>query len=161
MSPTKGTILLAVGIGVLVIAVWVATLLMPNPHPLTVEAATAKVMGHLDRIESTLPAGSVLDRSEEVTQGACPIEERGDQAKILRVLSVDPELDRVGWAATLHEVLPEKDGWVVRATTLDSRENLRIRIVGRDLIVINIIATGESGQAQIAMRSTSECRQPN
>ena len=81
-------------------AVWVATLIpMPNPQPVSVEAATAEVTGHFDRIESTLPAGSVLDRAEEVTRQACPIEERGDQATIRRVVSVDPELDRVSWAA--------------------------------------------------------------
>lgn len=153
--------LMAVGVGMLVIAVWVATLLMPNPQPLTVEAATAKVTGYLDRIESTLPADSVLERSEEVTQHTCPLEERGDQARIRRVVYVDPELDRVSWAAALSGVFPEADGWVVRVKTLDSRENLGIRIVGRDLIVINITASDDSGQARITMRSTSECSQPS
>lgn len=145
----------------LVIAVWVATLFMPDPQPATVEAATAKVTGILDQVERTLPAGSVLDRAEEVTQQACPAEERGDQAKIRRVVSVDPKLDRVSWAAKLSEAFHQTDGWVVRVKTLDTRENLGIRIVGRDLIVTNITASGHDGQAQITMRSTSECSQAN
>jgi hypothetical protein len=152
---------MAVGAGILVVAVWVATLLMPSQQPLTVEAATAKVTGYLDRIEGTLPADSVLERSEEVTRSACPLEERGDQAKIRRVVYVDPELDRVSWAAALSGEFPEADGWVVRVDTLDSRENLGIRIVGQDLIVINVTASDASGRARITMRSTSECSQPS
>ncbi|MFC6356324.1 hypothetical protein [Luethyella okanaganae] len=151
---------MAVGVGMLVIAVWIVTLLLPNPQPLTVEAATAKVTGYLDRIESTLPVGSVLERSEEITQDSCPIEERGGQAKVRRVVYVDPVLDRVSWAATLSGEFPEADGWVVRVRTLDSRENLDIRIVGRDLIIMNLTASDASGQARITMGATSECSQP-
>lgn len=151
---------MTVGVGILVIAVWIATLLTPNPQPVTVEAATAKVTGYLDRIESTLPANSVLARSEELTQDSCPIEERGGQATVRRVVYIDPVLDRVSWAAALSGAFPEADGWVVRVSTLDSRENLRIRIVGRDLIVMNLTASDASGQSRITMRATSECSQP-
>ncbi|QEO15401.1 hypothetical protein FLP10_13915 [Agromyces intestinalis] len=155
-KPTA-TIVLAVAVGLLAIGAWVATLLVPNPQPPTVEAATAKVTAHLDRIEGTLPAAIVLDRSEEITRAACPLDGRGDQADVRRVVGIDPAFDRVGWSAGLSEAFSEADGWVVRVTALESRENLDIRIVGRDLIVIELTARGGDEQARIEMRSTSEC----
>ena len=158
-SAPKATLAVAVGVGVLVIASWLATLLVPSPRPLTVEAATTEVTAHLDRIEGTLPAGSVIERSEVVAHDACPLEEYGDRAKIRRVVDVDPALDRVSWAAALSAEFPESEGWVVRVTTLDTRENLGIRVVGRDLIVIDIIASDDIGQARITLRATSECSQ--
>ncbi|UOE45771.1 hypothetical protein [Agromyces larvae] len=153
----SATIVLAVAVGALAVAAWVATLLVPDPQPPTVAAAVAKVTAHLDRIEGTLPTEIVLDRSEEITRAACPLDGRGDQADVQRVIRIDPAFDRVGWAAGLERAFPVADGWVVRATALESRENLGIRLVGRDLIVIDVTARGGDGQARIEMRSTSEC----
>lgn len=138
---------MVIGVSVLLVAVWIATLMVPSPLPPTLEAAAAKIERHFDRIEESLAAGSILERSEEITDEACPLEDLGDQTSVRRVLYVDPELDRVAWAAALDEVFPEADGWVVRVRTLDSRENFGIRIVGRDLTIINITASDASGKS--------------
>ncbi|BDZ55193.1 hypothetical protein [Agromyces marinus] len=156
-SSVKTTSVLAVSVGLLVIGIWVATLLMPSTQPMTVDAAAAEVTARLDRIEGTLPEGSVIDRSETIAVEACPLEGRGEQARILRVFDVDPVLDRVTWARTLAQEFAEADGWVVRTKALESRDNLEIRVVGRDLLVIDIIARGDPAQARITLRSISEC----
>ncbi|GAA1057297.1 hypothetical protein GCM10017608_34320 [Agromyces luteolus] len=156
-SSVKTTSALAVGVALLVIGVWVATLLTPSPQPMTVDAAVAEVAARLDRIEGTLPEGSVLDRSETVKVEACPLQGRGEQARMLRVFDVDPEFDRVTWARTLADEFAESDGWAVRTKALETRENLEIRVVGRDLLVVDIIARGDTAQARITLRSLSEC----
>jgi len=148
---------MAIGVGVLVAVVWIATLLIANPQPPTKEEAAAKIEEHFDRIEGSLSAGSILDRSEEIAEEACPLEGLGDQTRVQRVLYVAPDLDRIAWATTLREVFTEADGWAVRVKTLDSRENLGIRIAGRDLTVISITATDASGDARVTLLSTSEC----
>ncbi|UIP59728.1 hypothetical protein DSM26151_26420 [Agromyces marinus] len=73
------------------------------------------------------------------------------------MFDVDPVLDRVTWARTLAQEFAEADGWVVRTKALESRDNLEIRVVGRDLLVIDIIARGDPAQARITLRSISEC----
>ncbi|MFF7291249.1 hypothetical protein ACFY9N_01815 [Microbacterium sp. NPDC008134] len=157
LSPGKQSLLMVIGCGGLLAVVWLATLVVPSPPRPLLEEAVAKIEGHFDRIEESIAAGSIIERSEEVAEQACPIEERGAQARVQRVLDVDPDLDRVAWAAALGGTFPEADGWVVRVRTLDSRANLGIRIVGRDLTIINITATDASGEARITLRSTSEC----
>ncbi|GAA4046506.1 hypothetical protein [Agromyces indicus] len=156
-SSAKATIVLAVGVALFVVGIWVATLLTPSPRPMTVEAAAAEVAARLDRIEGTLPEASVLDRSETIAREACPLEGRGEQARVVRVIDVDPEFDRVTWARALAEEFAESDGWVVRTKALETRENLEIRVVGRDLLVVDIIARGDPAQARITLRSRSEC----
>lgn len=159
LGPKKQLLLMATGIGVLVAAMWIMTLALPDPRPPTVEAATAKIESHFDRIEESLSASSILERSEDVAEQPCPLEQHGDQARVRRILHIDPDLDRVAWLTDLEEALPEADGWVVRIRTLDSRDNFRIRVVARDLTVINIAAGGSDGQARITLNSTSECSQ--
>jgi hypothetical protein len=147
------------GVGVLTVGIWVVTLALPDPRPPTVEAAAAKVVSHFDRLEQSLTESSTRERSTEIVEGPCPLGEFGDRVQIRRILRIDPHLDRVAWVADLDDVFPEADGWVVRVRTLDSRENLGVRIVGRDLTIINITASSSDGEARITMTSTSECSQ--
>lgn len=160
-SPKKQLLLMATGTGVLVVAMWAVTLALPDPRPPTVETAAAKIESYFDRVEGSLPASSVRDRSAEVVEEPCPLEDLGDQATVRRTLRIDPDLDRVAWVAGLGEAFPEEDGWVMRIRTLDSRDNLGIRLVARDLTIINIVASASDGEARITMRSTSECSQAN
>jgi hypothetical protein len=150
---------MAIGVGMLVVAMWVVTLALPDPRPPTVEAAAAKIETYFDRVEHSLAPGSIRERSEEVAEVPCPLEDSGGQAKVRRTLHIDPDVDRVAWVARLDEVFPEADGWVVRVRTLDSRENLRVRVVGQDLTIIDITALASDGEARITLRSTSECSQ--
>lgn len=152
---------MAIGVGVLVVAMWVITLALPDPRPPTVETAAAKIESYFDRVEGSLPASSVRDRSSEVVEEPCPLEGPGDQATVRRSLLIDPDLDRVAWVAGIGEAFPEEDGWVMRIRTLNSRDNLGIRLVARDLTIINIVASASDGEARITMRSTSECSQAN
>ncbi|MFD4420352.1 hypothetical protein ACFWN7_02475 [Agromyces sp. NPDC058484] len=127
----------------------------------TVEEATTVVTGYYDRVEETIPANAMLGTSQEIVQEPCPLEDRGDRATVRCVINLEPTMDRVAWAASLSKEFPEADSWVVRVRTLDSRENLRIRIVGKTMIILNITAVrNAAGEASIIMTSASGCSQP-
>ena len=150
---------MTIGVGVLVVAMWIVTLSLPDPRPASVEAAAAKVESYLDRIEGSLPSGAILERSEDIAEKPCPLDDLGDRASVRRTLHIDGDLDRVAWVASLDEVFPEADGWTMRIRALDSRENLGVRLVADDLTIINITASEASGEARITLQSTSECSQ--
>ncbi|MCA1306609.1 hypothetical protein LC082_06850 [Microbacterium esteraromaticum] len=159
----RSAIIAIAGAGALVLVLWVVTLFLPDPRPATIEAATATVTSHLDRIEDTIPEEVVQGRSERIAPLPCPLEESGPQVKVQRVIDVDPHLDRARWAADLSHELAKQEGWVMRVTTqgaTDARDDLRIRIVSPDLTIVNVIASDAAGTARITMHATSECTQP-
>ncbi|WDH78562.1 hypothetical protein PTQ19_13750 [Microbacterium esteraromaticum] len=73
----RSAIIAIAGAGALVLVLWVVTLFLPDPRPATLEAATATVTSHLDRIEDTIPEEVVQGRSERIAPLPCPLEESG------------------------------------------------------------------------------------
>lgn len=160
----RSAIIAIAGAGALVLVLWVVTLFLPDPRPATVDVAASTVTSRLDLIEGTIPTESVLARSERIEPLTCPQEGSGPQVKVQRVIDVDPSLDRVRWAADLRETVANEEGWVMRLAPLgatDSRDNLSIRIVTPELIIVNMTASDASGTARITMQATSECTQPD
>ncbi|MBM7466907.1 hypothetical protein [Microbacterium esteraromaticum] len=143
------------------VAMWIVTLSLPDPRPASVGAAASKIESYFDRIEGSLPADAILERSEDIAEKPCPLDDLGDRASVRRSLHIDGDLDRVAWVASLDEVFPETDGWTMRIRALDSRENLSVRLVADDLAIIDITASAASGEARITLQSTSECDRPS
>lgn len=137
--------------------VWVAVAVTEAQQTRTVAQAASAVAAQLDAIEATVPAASALDRTAEVMTQPCPVAGRGEQTVHRRHVELDPGFDRVAWAAALGDAFPEAEGWQRRVTALDRRENLDIRIVGRELITVDVVATGDDERARLTMRATSEC----
>ncbi|MFK4728287.1 hypothetical protein ROT00_01230 [Agromyces mediolanus] len=145
------------GVVVLCGVVWAAVAVTQAQQTRTVAEHSAAVTAQLDAIEATVPAASALDRTDEVIVQPCPLEGRGEQTVHRRSVELDPGFDRVAWAASLGDAFPEEEGWQRRVKPLDNREDLGIRLVGRELITVEITATGDDERARLTMRATSEC----
>ena len=154
---SRRTLWLSLGVLGLLLAVWVATLLVPDGRPKDLEAAEKQVLEVFDRIEARVPSAELITSEDSSARIVCANHDGERQTEMERTLSVADSLDRVVWARELRTSFSPDDGWVVRATTLGENDDLRVRIVGRELLVFNVYLSDESGTPRITMRSTTEC----
>ncbi|ANJ28569.1 hypothetical protein ATC03_19555 [Agromyces aureus] len=132
-------------------------LLVPDGRPQNLAAAEKQVLEVFDRIEGEVPSAALVDTDDSSEQVVCANHDDRLQTKLVRTLSISDSVDRVAWARALISSFDPDDGWVARATTLGQNDDLRVRIVGRDLLVFNVYISDESGSARITIRSTTEC----
>ena len=154
---SRRTLWLSLGVLGLLLAVWVATLLVPDGRPKDLEAAEKQVLDVFDRIEAGVPSAELINSEDSSARIVCANHDEQRQTEMERTLTVADSLDRVAWARELIGSFNPDDGWVVRATTLGENDDLRVRIVGRELLVFNVYLSDESGTPRITMRSTTEC----
>ncbi|MCP2370736.1 hypothetical protein BJ978_001426 [Agromyces terreus] len=141
----------------LLAAVWVVTLLVPDGRPESLDTAEKQVLEVFDRIEGEVPTADLVSTDDSSEHIVCANHDDRLQSKLERRLSVSDSLDRVAWARELIRSFDPDEGWVARASTLGQNDDLRVRIVGRDLLVFNVYVSDESGTTRITIRSTTEC----
>ena len=154
---SRRTLWLSLGALGLLLAVWVASLLVPDGRPTDLEAAEKQVLEVFDHIEAGVPSAELIDSEDSSARIACANHDDQRQTEMERTVSVADSLDRAAWARELISSFSPDDGWDVRATTLGENDDLRVRIVGRELLVFNVYISDESGTPRITMRSTTEC----
>ena len=120
---SRRTLWLTLGVLGLLLAVWVATLLVPTGGPQDLEAAEKQVLVVFDRIEAGVPSAELIDSDDSSARIVCANHDELRQTEMERTLSVADSLDRVAWARELKSSFSPDDGWVVRTTTLGRRRS--------------------------------------
>ncbi|WP_438855126.1 hypothetical protein [Agromyces sp. M3QZ16-3] len=166
MTPRSGrkrpglTLISALAVAVLLLGVWIATRLVPDPRPASTTAAEGELTEVFDEIEGTIPEDLVLASTQTSEEVACVTGEGGRQVNVRRVVDLDPDLDRVAWVNALGREFTSEDGWEYRGPEYRT-EPLRAKLVDRRLLVTQITASIESGSPRIILRSTSRCTAPD
>jgi hypothetical protein len=144
--------LLWLGIGaVLVIAVVVGLTTSRSSAPTTLEGVTAEATSQVYDLVHTLPDVPVADVDESAVQPCVDGSDRR-QFAVQRVVTPAPGFDPAVWAERLKSTY-EADGWNVVVEPAGESGGQSIRLVGLNLVPMEVQASGD----RITVSSISRC----
>ncbi len=153
------TIVLAVSVSVILLVVVIISLNMRTDRPTTRAGVIEEVLVDVDSIAATLPAGAVVSTSDASAGSACPDGSGGEEVAVSRTMTVGPDFDRYAWVDSVARHF-DGLGWSVTEKTLDNRDHIALKLVGRQLLIYRVTVTDETGVPQVIIRSTTRCTEP-
>ncbi|MFH8251128.1 hypothetical protein ACH3VR_12230 [Microbacterium sp. B2969] len=153
----RGTIAFVVACLVLLLAVPIVWLLLPDQRPSTSDDALHVLTSHMDDVVATLPAELISSDEQSSHEGLCPADTGVSLVELRRVLVLDDAFDQLAWPTTLRESFPAADGWRVRTQNLATGTMQQITLAGLDLSLVNVVAEEEDEGVRLTMTSSSPC----